>query len=338
MPKEIKLASESATLEVKPLPPNAPPSFAGAVGNFSIRADANPKSAQVGDPVTTTATIHGRGNFDRVTAPVLENESGWHKYPPSDKFERDDDVGISGAKTFETVYSAKERKDQLPPLVFSYFDPVKENYVTLRSDAIPLRIEGGAAPTATPAVAATGETAPPAATPSATPATTEAPNDILYQMTKRPASSQSFVPLYARSSFWLAQLVPLLGLAGFIAWRLRQSRLDNLEARRLTRLQHEAAELQRSLRANGSSPQEYLANASRVVQLKTALASKVEPNVVDAELAASTFRLDEVQRNRLRELFAQKDELRYSGGHNGGHAISAESRRDIDELIENLKR
>ena len=336
MPKEIKLKSESATLEVKPLPPDAPPTFAGAVGNFSIRADANPKRAQIGDPITTTATIHGRGNFDRVTAPVLENESGWHKYPPSDKFERDDDVGISGAKTFETVFSAKERKDKVPPLVFSFFDPVKENYVTLRSDAIPVRIEGGAAPSVTPAVAAPDASAPPAAAPSPTAATPEARSDILYQMTKRPASAQSFVPLYARSSFWLAQLVPLLALAGFVAWRMRQSRLDNLEAQRVARLQQEAAELQRSLRANGSSPQEYLANASRAVQLKTALAKNVEPNAVDAELAAAAFRLDEAQSNRLRELFAQSDELRYSGGRNGGHAISAESRREIVALIENL--
>ena len=90
-------------MEVKPLPPNAPPDFNGAVGTFTMKSDANPKKVQVGDPITVTAAITGRGNFDRVTAPALENDSGWHKYPPSDKFKQDDDVGISGAKTFETV-------------------------------------------------------------------------------------------------------------------------------------------------------------------------------------------------------------------------------------------
>ncbi len=35
-PQELKLKSESATLEVKPLPPGAPPDFGGAVGNFTL--------------------------------------------------------------------------------------------------------------------------------------------------------------------------------------------------------------------------------------------------------------------------------------------------------------
>jgi hypothetical protein len=41
----------------------------------------------------------GRGNFDRVNAPLLEDDAGWHKYPPSSKFKQDDEVGISGTKT-----------------------------------------------------------------------------------------------------------------------------------------------------------------------------------------------------------------------------------------------
>src|SRR5204863_144939 len=83
----------------------APAEFGGAVGNFTLLADAKPGSAQVGDPFTVTATITGRGNFDRVTAPAFEDERGWHKYPPSSEFKQDDDVGISGTKTFETVLS-----------------------------------------------------------------------------------------------------------------------------------------------------------------------------------------------------------------------------------------
>jgi hypothetical protein len=73
------------------------------------------------------------------------------------------------------------------------------------------------------------------------------------------------------------------------------------------------------------------------VQLKTALAKNVDPNLVDAEAAASAFRLDEQQSARLRQLFEQSDELRYSGGGNGGRAIAPESRREILELVENLR-
>ena len=337
VPKEISLKSEVTTVEVKPLPPNAPPTFNGAVGSFTMKSDANPKKVQVGDPVTVTAAITGRGNFDRVGAPALENEAGWHKYPPSDKFTQDDDVGISGTKTFEMVVSPKARKDKMPPLVFTFFDPVKETYVSLRTEDLPLQVQGGAAATPTPAVASA-----PAATPAAPNAPTPTPaaqeQDILYQLGDRPSKRQTFAPLYARSSFWLAQLLPLLALIGFVTWRLRQARLDNREAQRIAQLQHQAAELERRLRApNGASPQEYLSDASRAVQLKTALARNIDPNLVDAEAAAAAFRLDEMQQARLRQLFEQSDELRYSGGRNGGQAISADSRREILDLVENLR-
>lgn len=335
MPKEVHLKSAPTTLEVKPLPPKAPPEFAGAVGNFVLKADANPKKAQVGDPITVTATITGRGNFDRVSAPVLADENGWHKYPPSDNFKQDDDVGISGAKTFETVLSAKENKRTLPPLVFAYFDPVKESYVTLRSDEIPLQIEGGAAPASTPAQAAAPVPASSAAA-AATPPPKQV-DDILPQLDDRTAARQSFQPLYEQRLFWLTQLLPLLALTGFVGWKWRQSRANNRELKRLARLQHEAADLQRKMRRDGSSPQEYLADAARIVQVKTALAKNVNENTVDAETAAAAFRLDDDGRARLRRLFERSDELRYSGGRNGNDALSAEQRREILDLVENLR-
>jgi hypothetical protein len=116
--------------------------------------------------------------------------------------------------------------------------------------------------------------------------------------------------------------------------------LDDQEARRIGALQHEAAELMHKLRRHDASPQQYYAEASRVVQLKAALASRnrdVDPNVVDAETAAETFKLDTDSRDRLRRLFEQNDEWQYSGTHNGPGRISPENRRDVLELIENLK-
>src|SRR5439155_9851478 len=99
----VTLTSRPVTLEVNPLPPNAPPSFSGAVGIFSLSSDVKPKKAQIGDPLTVTASISGRGNFDRVTAPQLESDRGWHTYPPGSSFKPNDDIGISGTKTFEMV-------------------------------------------------------------------------------------------------------------------------------------------------------------------------------------------------------------------------------------------
>jgi len=331
--REVEMESEPATFEVKPLPPNAPPNFSGGVGTFAMTTEAKPKRVQVGDPITVTSTVSGRGNFDRVNAPALEDDHGWHKYPSSSKFKQDDEVGISGAKTFETIISPNEKKQALPPLVFSYFDPVKENYVTLRSDAMPITVEGGAAPA--PAVVASQPG--PAATLAASAKPSPKPQDILYQLTERPKVAQSFTPLYARPLFWTAQFVPLLALLGLIGWKATQARRENREAQRIAALRHEAAELMQKLRRNDSSPQEYFSQASRAVRVKTALARNIDPNAVDAETAATAFDLDENERTQLRRLFERSDELRYSGAHNGAETISPESRREVLDLLENLR-
>ena len=336
VPKEVNLKSEVAPLEVKPLPPKPPSDFSGAVGTFILRADASPKKAQVGDPITITATLTGRGNFDRVAAPVLSEEAGWHKYPASDSFKQDDDVGISGVKTFEMVVSAKENKTELPPLVFSFFDPVKEQYVTLRTEAIPLQIAGGAASAPTPAASAAPAATDP--TPSAAPtAAPRAADEILPQLDDRPAVAQSFTPLYRQQSFWLAQLVPLLALLAFLGWQWQRQRAGDRERNRALRLQQETAELERELKRESGSPQEYFAQAARAVQLKTALRRAVNPNTVDADAAVAAFRLDAAAEARLRRLFEQSDELRYSGAPNGRDALSAEERNQIRELVENLR-
>src|SRR5205823_12357858 len=127
--------------------------------------------------------------------------------------------------------------------------------------------------------------------------------EILHQLTELPAETQSFAPLFARQSFWLAQLIPFVALLGFVGWRIRVAHLNNRELQRREALQHEATALQRSLRREDVSPEEYFSRASRAVQLKTALLQNVDPNSVDADSAASAFRMDEATRARLRRLF-----------------------------------
>jgi len=339
--REVEIKSEPVALEVKPLPPNAPPSFSGAIGNFTMTTEAKPKTVQVGDPITVTNTISGRGNFDRVNAPVIEDERGWHKYPPSSKFKQDDEVGLSGTKAFETVLSPNEKKQGLPLLAFSYFDPVKEQYVTLHSEPIPINVEGGAAVASSAGGAPPGSATPATAARATSPApTANKPQDILYQLTELPTKAESFAPIYTRNVFWVAQVFPLLALIGLAGWKIRRARIDNREAQRVAALQHEATDLMHKLHRNDVSPREYYAEASRVVRVKAALASgnrRIDPNMVDVETAAETFKLNSDSRDRLRRLFEQSDEWQYSGAHNGPGRVSAENRREVLELIENLR-
>src|SRR5438105_3111038 len=259
--QEINVKSDPVSLEVKALPAGAPPTFSGAVGSFSMTAEANPKRVQVGDPITIKAAISGRGNFDRMNAPELSDEHGWHKYPPSSNFKQDDDVGISGTKSFELVVSPNEKLTSIPPLAFSYFDPVKQKYVTLRSEAVPLIVEGNAPAGPAIAGATPGTSAPP------TSGRQQKAQDILHQINERGKIVSSFAPFYARKEFWLAQLLPLTFALGLMGWKVQDVRASNRAALRAAQLQHERDELLRKLRRDQLAPREYFSDASRVVQL-----------------------------------------------------------------------
>ena len=330
---EVPIKSESVTLNVKPLPPNAPAGFSGAIGNFTMTVDAKPKKVQAGDPITVTATISGRGNFDRVSGPVLTDEHGWHKYPPSSKFKPDDEIGLTGEKTFETVIAPNEKKTALPPLTFAFFDPIKESYVTLHSDAIPIEVEGGAAPAPSVAAAAAAPKSATSAAPTPAPATK--PTDILYQLTDL-GQVRSFEPVYRQSAFWICQLVPLFALFVFAGWKIRKAKAADHGAMRIAALQHESAELLRKLRRDRLSPQEYFSSASRVARVKAALAKNIDPNAVDATMIEKTFALNDSERVRLRTLFDRTDELRYSGTGNGDNKLPDQDRQKVLELIESL--
>ena len=328
---EISIKSDPVSLDVKALPPGPAPTFSGAVGSFSMTAEANPKRVQLGDPITIKAAISGRGNFDRMNAPELSDDRGWHKYPPSSNFKQDDDVGISGTKTFELVVSPNEKLTSVPPLAFSYFDPVKEKYVTLHNEAVPLIVEGNAP--AGPAIAGTT----PGASAAPTSGGQQKAQDILHQINERGNIVSSFAPFYARKEFWLAQLLPFTLALGLTGRKVLNVRASNRAALRAAQLQHERDELLRKLRRAQLAPREYFSDASRVVQLKTALKqTNIEPATVDAETAARVFDLNAEQSERMRRLFATSDEFRYSGAGNGESALSGEGRRETLELIESL--
>ena len=140
--KEVKLKSLRLKMRVLPLPGHGrPANFGGAVGRFTLSATASPKSGMVGDPITLKTTIKGKGNFDRVSKPILSSCEGWKTYGPTTLFKPSDSAGLRGKKLFEQpIIPLDASKKEIPPIVFSYFDTKSEKYVTLRTKAIPVNI------------------------------------------------------------------------------------------------------------------------------------------------------------------------------------------------------
>ncbi len=153
--KQVALNSSPCVVKIlSPPTENRPASFTGAVGKFNLTAETTPSQTAVGDPITLKVKISGTGNFDRVTAPVVEKGDAWKTYKPSAKFEPDDSAGFSGTKHFDqALVPTQSGKLEIPLLAFSYFDPEERQYVTRITPAVNVEIAPGQATATTSTIA-----------------------------------------------------------------------------------------------------------------------------------------------------------------------------------------
>jgi len=147
----VTLSSEQLSVVSKPLPPKAPASFNGAVGQFTLDTTIDADSVEVGQAVELSARIRGTGNIATVSPPPVEAPSSVETYTPAIRtdIDRSGDV-VQGSKTF--TYTLVPRSNggfTLPPVTFAYFDPETEQYNTLRSEPTTLHVTGDVPPQAT---------------------------------------------------------------------------------------------------------------------------------------------------------------------------------------------
>jgi hypothetical protein len=138
----IKLKSKEVTVQVKPLPGNAPASFGGAVGNFTFSSSLSKTSTHTNEPVTLKITITGRGNTKLINEPQFELPGDFEKFDPVINSRLDN--SLTGTKTFEYLLMPKATGTySIPGVEFSYFDPASQQYKTLKSKAFKVKVEKG---------------------------------------------------------------------------------------------------------------------------------------------------------------------------------------------------
>jgi hypothetical protein len=330
--QRVQLRSNAVPLEVKPLPTaNQPADFEGAVGQFSLTSKASAQRVRIGDPVTITLSITGRGNFDRVNAPHVVEEPGWRSYPPSSSFKEDDVVGISGTKTFEMVVIPDERKTRLPIVKFSYFDPVAKKYATLTTEVTPILVEGQNPPVV-------AQAASPAPGTAATAVAEVAVNDIHYIRTGAARWGRSFEPIYDRPAFWLAQLAPLAALLGFVGLKWRQNRSLDENTLRIASLRRQKSELAKVLQQRDAHADEFFEAAAKSIQLVTAMGARdLQMNAIHAGEACASRTLDEETAAGVKSIFAASDELRYAGKARQQASVPETKREEVLRTIRNFE-
>ncbi len=326
--QQLKAKAEGVELTVKPLPQEGKPAdFAGAVGNFQFSAEGSPKQVKIGDPITMKLKISGKGNFDRVTAPVLIEPDGWRTYPPSTTFNADDPVNYTGAKTFEEAVIPETKKTAMPSYQFSYFDPTAEKYVTVKSEASPLVVQGEMppAPAASPG-APTEEPPKPVAEPR--------PQDIVGLRYERD-EPHSFAPLYERREFWLAQGAAGLVLLGLVGFKIR--RRPDAAVRQKASLRQEKAAVWRRLRSGDLGHVDFFDAAARLAQIETALATGRPVAAVDAAAVRQSGQLDAAAAETIDAVFSARAEVHYAGGGGGERQVSDLDRERVIGALRQLE-
>ena len=199
--EEVPLSSPTVRVSARELPPGAPPSFDGAVGQFELQTRASRQALEVGGATELIVEVTGSGNVSTLNPPEPAAPDEFEVYDP------DVDVSLShagptlrGRKQFTYVLVAQEEGTYtLPPIEFSYFNPATEQYSTQYSDSLRLRVAAGAAAPNAGSLRA-GEPSEPMTEPGTW--------EVIYK-----------VPLHRRPWTYVALLAPWLAVLGLLAYR-----------------------------------------------------------------------------------------------------------------------
>jgi len=147
------LKAEGVTLEVESLPPGAPASFSGAVGDFEMKATIDKRSASTDDAFVVIMEISGDGELETYGAPTQPEIDGIENYDPKElggnsPYARRSNIrrkrgGISFSKNFEYLLVPKRKGYYTIKPEFTYYDTDSNAYVTISDDSFRVQVSKG---------------------------------------------------------------------------------------------------------------------------------------------------------------------------------------------------
>ena len=209
--KELK--SPALKIQVKKLPDGQPPSFHGAVGEFTMNAALDKQSLKTNESASLKVKIEGRGNIKLLEPPQIVFPTDIDHYDPKmDESVNKEGSTISGAKTFEYLLIPRYPGERtIQPVEFSYFDLKSKKYVTLRSGSFTMQIEKGK----------TEETTSPNINAKYVDYLTQDVRPLKKPEGTLRSAGQSILPLPA---VFIAYLIPIACAAGLILFRRKYNR------------------------------------------------------------------------------------------------------------------
>ena len=155
LPETENVVRESGEIpiEVKPLPTTGKPAhFSGGVGQFVATDSVDNTSTQVGQPVTLTMRIQGKGNAKLADMPKLHLGTQAQIFDSKKTMKFDPD-GHSFKQDQVLIVPQKAGTLKIPPFDFWFFNPHTKRYYDSKTSAIAIQVAPGSGntPYATPA-------------------------------------------------------------------------------------------------------------------------------------------------------------------------------------------
>ncbi|WP_158545169.1 BatD family protein [Bremerella cremea] len=130
-----------APIEVKPVPTaGRPADYRGTVGQYQIVTQALPTDVKAGDPITLHIGIRGDGPMELVQAPPL---AALPQLTADFKVANEPLAGLveGDTKLFTTtIRPRREGITEIPAIPLTFFDPAKEEFVTVKSEPISIHV------------------------------------------------------------------------------------------------------------------------------------------------------------------------------------------------------
>lgn len=137
------LTTKAITVNVKPLPGNKPAGFAGAIGDFNIKASISSNKIRTNDAVIFNVVVSGKGNLK-----LIDNIN--YNLPPAlDVFDpviktKIDGSGLSGSKSFEiTAIPRHAGRFNIKPFELVFYNLKNGSYSTRQTNSFQLTVEKG---------------------------------------------------------------------------------------------------------------------------------------------------------------------------------------------------
>ena len=314
--KYTLLVSDKITINVRPLPADAPPGFTGAIGKFFVDPpQLSTNRLHVGEPVHLKIIFHGESDLTRFVPPATPRARDWQiiaDKPPATGF---------------TLIPQTDEAHETPAIPFSFFDPEAEQYFDLTIPSQPVTVIGDGLPMQLTTFDSDEKSTMPLK---------------LSELEPTPSKMvMSLKPPQQRATLVCLQMLPLLGLLALWQWDCRRRFLEahpEIVRRRQARraLRREKRELEKTF-ANGDVKAfcEHAANAMSI-----AVAPHYPANPQALVCADVLAQLNEAEQNGIagdtaRKIFAAADTQFALTKQTQVDALALKS--NIDALLQTLE-